>query len=118
MFGDADTLEFQDKEHLSIYQAKLINEETKEVTESPSQRNFCKVCSSHLWAWDPRWPELLHPQASAIDTNLPSPPEHTHLMLDSKPEWVPVHSLDGDQCFNEYPNESIAAWHERLGLNE
>jgi len=116
--GDADTLEFQDKEHLSIYQAKLINEETKEVTESPSQRNFCKVCSSHLWAWDPRWPELLHPQASAIDTNLPSPPEHTHLMLDSKPEWVPVHSLDGDQCFNEYPNESIAAWHERLGLNE
>ena len=35
----ADILEIQGKQHLSIHQTKLINEKTKEVTESPSQRN-------------------------------------------------------------------------------
>ena len=79
----ADILEIQGKQHLSIYQTKLINEKTKEVTESPSQRNLCKVCGSRLWAWDPKWPEPLHPQAGAIDTELPSTAEHTNLMLDS-----------------------------------
>ena len=116
--GNADTMEIQGEENLSVYQAKQIDPETNEISESPAQRHFCKVCGSHLWAWDPRWPDLLHPHAGAIDTELPLPPEHTHLMLDSKASWVPVHSTDGDQCFEEYPDESIAAWHERLGLNE
>ena len=37
-------------------------------------------------------------------------------MLASKPAWVPVDASDTDQCFEEYPEESIAEWHERLGL--
>jgi hypothetical protein len=81
--SDADTSEIQGKQHLSIYQTKLINEKTKEVTESPSQRNLCKVCGSHLWAWDPKWPLPLRPQPGTNDTELPANPEHTHLMLDS-----------------------------------
>lgn len=51
---------------------------------SPLERHFCKLCGSMLSIWDPRWPELIHPFASAIDTELPIPPERTHLMLASK----------------------------------
>jgi hypothetical protein len=81
--SDSDTLKIQGKQHLSIYKPELINEKTKELTESPSQRNLCKVCGSHLWAWEPKWPEPLRTQAGTNDTELPATPEHTHLMLDS-----------------------------------
>ncbi len=116
--GDADSLEIQGGEHLSIYQARRVDQETDEVTESPMQRVFCKLCGSHLWCWHPTWPDLLHPHAGAIDTDLPEPPEHVHLMLGSKANWVRVAWSDRDQCFDEYPAESIADWHERLGLAE
>jgi len=114
--GDADTLEIQGEEHVSVYRARQIDPETDVVTENPMQRSFCKNCGSHLWCWDPRWPDLLHPHAGAIDTELPKPPEHTHLMIGSKASWVPVALSENDLCFNEYPAESIADWHERLNL--
>ena len=71
-----------------------------------------------LWAWAPDWPELVHPFASAIDTPLPAPPERTHLMLGSKADWVEVNAGPKDQTFDRYPSESIAAWHQRLGLEQ
>jgi len=37
-------------------------------------------------------------------------------MLDSKPGWVEPCVRDGDRTFGGYPEESIAEWHERLGL--
>jgi hypothetical protein len=116
--GDAETLEIQGEEFLSIYQASQIDPETKDETESPLQRKFCKLCGSHLWCWDPRWPDLLHPHAGAIDTELPKPPEHTHLMVGSKPSWVPVELSENDHSFEEYPTESIADWHQRLDLSQ
>jgi hypothetical protein len=70
-----------------------------------------------LWLFSPEWPELIHPFASAIDTPLPVPPEHTHLMLGSKAPWVEVEAHPADQQFDVYPEESIAQWHERLGLS-
>ena len=114
--GDAETLEIQGDEHLSVYQARQTDPQTGTVTAGLAQRNFCKVCGSHLWCWDPRWPDLLHPHAGAIDTELPKPPEHTHLMLGSKASWVPVALSDKDQSFDTYPTESIADWHNRLNL--
>ena len=66
--------------------------------------------------FSPEWPELIHPFASAIDTPLPVPPEHTHLMLGSKAPWVEVTLRKGDLQFDEYPEESIAQWHERNGV--
>jgi hypothetical protein len=37
-------------------------------------------------------------------------------MVGSKASWVePVIATD-DQCFDEYPEESIEQWHKRLGL--
>ncbi len=114
--GDFSSLTIEGAENLSVYQARQMNKKTKEVTLSPLKRHFCKICGSQLWCWDPRWPELVHPHASAIDTDLPKPPEHTHLMLESKAKWVPVHKSENDQLFDEYPEESIAEWHERLSL--
>ena len=114
--GDHETLEIEGQEHVRIYQAKIRDAATGELTESPARRHFCSVCGSALWVWDPRWPELTHPFASAIDTPLPKPPERTHLMLDFKAEWVDTHAGPFDKHFDRYPEESIAEWHERLGL--
>ncbi|MDQ0703554.1 hypothetical protein QF043_002346 [Pseudomonas sp. W3I7] len=37
-------------------------------------------------------------------------------MLGAKAPWVGVSVRKGDVQFDEYPEESIAQWHERLGL--
>ncbi len=108
--GLSETLSIKGKKNLRIYQAMIRRH------RSPARRHFCGRCGSHLWLWDPRWPELIHPLASAIDTRLPIPPERTHLLLDSKASWVQVRADPRDQRFQGYPDESIAEWHARLGL--
>ncbi|WP_217424538.1 GFA family protein [Nitrogeniibacter mangrovi] len=114
--GAHDTLEVDGKAHLRVYQAMVQAPGESQPRQSPAQRHFCGLCGSHLWLWDPRWPELVHPLASAIDTPLPVPPERTHLMLDSKASWVQVHADPQDRRYPAYPEESIAEWHRRLGL--
>jgi hypothetical protein len=111
-----DTLKVRGKVQIRSYRAKLTDPESGGIVESPAERKFCGNCGSALWLWDPRWPELVHPHASAIDTELPIPPERTHLMLGSKPAWVKACVEEGDQTFDDYPEESIAEWHERLNL--
>ena len=115
--GDSGSLQVKGEEHLSCYQVQL-EMENGEQGLSPAERRFCSRCGSGLWVWDPRWPELIHPFASAIDSDLPKPPEHTHLMLGSRANWVPVDEQESDKCFQEYPEESIADWHRRLKLEE
>jgi len=39
-------------------------------------------------------------------------------MLGSKASWVEVEVQPKDQQFEVYPEESIAQWHERLGLTK
>ncbi len=114
--GDFSTLQVTGEENTSVYQATVTDPETGAATESPARRHFCRICGSALWAWDPRWPDLVHPFASAIDTELPIPPERTHLMTASKASWVEVQTGSKDKIFDAYPEESIAEWHERLGL--
>ena len=113
--GDAASLKVQGRKNISIYHAKMREQGARTHTSS-AERHFCHLCGTGLWLFSPEWPQLVHPFASAIDTPLPVPPEHTHLMLDSKPEWVQVQVEKGDQQFQHYPEESIAQWHERLGL--
>jgi hypothetical protein len=110
------TLVVEGRTHLRVYHAKIREPGQAAAYESPAERHFCALCGSHLWLWDPRWPELVHPLAAAIDTPLPTPPERTHLMLGSKAPWVEPAIGPDDQQFAEYPEESIAGWHERLGL--
>ena len=72
--------------------------------------------SEQLWLFDPNWPELIHPHASAIDTDLPVPPESVHIMLGSKASWVEPAIHKGDETFDAYPKESLADWHARHGI--
>ena len=114
--GAYATLEVEGGDSLRVYRARIPDAESGVVRESPAERNFCGICGSALWLWDPRWPELVHPFASAVDTPLPTPPERTHLMVESKPNWVELRKDRRDQEFARYPKEAIAEWHERLGL--
>tara|TARA_R110002074_G_scaffold272586_2_gene444238 strand:+ start:256 stop:753 length:498 start_codon:yes stop_codon:yes gene_type:complete len=116
--GNFETLEVEGEKFISVYKAIIKDSETGERQESPGQRHFCNKCGSALWQWDPRWPELVHPFASAIDTDLPVPPERTHMMLGSKAKWVELHPGPNDKLFEEYPQESLADWHLRLGIED
>jgi hypothetical protein len=116
--GEHATLTIEGRENIRVYQARLRDPETGIVRTSPGQRSFCARCGSALWVWDPRWPDLVHPFASAVDTPLPVPPERTHLMLASKANWVEVCAGPHDRRYDEYPEESLAQWHQRLGLEE
>ena len=116
--GDHASLEIEGEANISVYSAMVDDIESGKKVTSPAQRNFCKVCGSALWAWDPRWPELVHPHASAIDSELPVPPERTHLMVGSKAPWVELHEGPNDKVFERYPDESIASWHQRLDLED
>jgi hypothetical protein len=108
--ADAESLEVRGKENLSVYQVLV------DGAPSPAERNFCAACGSALWVWDRRWPELLHPFASAIDSGLPKPPECCHIMLNFKPDWVPVPGGKRNVHFAGYPDESIHDWHRNRGL--
>ncbi|HET6546445.1 MAG TPA: GFA family protein [Rhodanobacteraceae bacterium] len=110
----ADTLQVEGREHLGVYCAE-IEEDGKRRT-STGQRHFCTHCGSALWLFDPTWPELVHPHASAIDTPLPVPPQRVHIMLDSKANWVKVPGGAHDAHFDAYPDESLEQWHRRHGL--
>jgi hypothetical protein len=82
------------------------------------ERDFCSKCASALWLFDPHWPELVHPFASAIDTPLPVPPSRVHLMLKYKASWVVPAIGRRDQAFQEYPELSIEDWHRQHGLRD
>lgn len=112
--GKAKTLKVKGKKFISVYRPKVKNPEDKRAWQSSGERNFCKVCGSGLWLYDPTWPDLIHPFASAIDTPLPMPPYNTHLMLDFKAPWVEAVKHKKDLFFERYPEESIAEWHDRL----
>jgi len=108
--GDFDSLAIEGEHNISVFHAVIDGQ------ESPGERRFCKRCGTALWVWDPRWPELVHPFASAIDTALPVPPQTVHILLDNAPGWCRPTPGDTDLSFEGYPHESIADWHAKRGL--
>ncbi len=113
----AETLEVEGEENLSVYQARLWDREGADGVEiSPGQRHFCSRCGSALWVFDPRWPELVHPFASAIDTPLAKPPEKVRMMLNYAAPWCEIPRNQNERHFPEYPDESLEDWHRRHGL--
>jgi len=109
--GDAATLKISGEEHLSTYRV------TVNGGPNSAARRFCKHCGTHLWAFDPQWPELAHPFAGVIDSELPKTPRTVHILLDSAPAWVDVPDADADNLhFPEYPDASIEGWHRQLDL--
>ncbi len=114
LHAEADSLVVEGEDNINVYRAFIDHPARK--TRSQGERRFCKHCGSALWVWDPDWPELMHPFASAIDTPLPTAPERNHILLDSKPDWVPVPAGKNDRHFAGYPDESLMDWHQRHGL--
>ena len=110
--GKAGTLKIEGADAVTVFRALIGGE------ESPAERRFCARCGSALWVFDPRWPDLVHPFASAIDTALPEPPEAVHMMLGSKASWVRVDAKRGERRCDEYPDDSLEEWHRAHGLLE
>ncbi len=117
--GIAGSLEVLGRDALAIYHAEIEEMDDNGICRletSPAQRHFCRHCASALWLFDPRWPELIHPFASVIDSELPVPPNRVHLMLSFKPAWVVPEIGPDDLCFDEFPEQSIEDWHRSRGL--
>jgi hypothetical protein len=114
--GDARTLRVRGRKDIAVYHARMREPGAAHAHASTAERHFCRRCGSALWLYSAEWPELVHPFASAIDTPLPVPPEHTHLMLAFKAPWVEVEAKLGDKRFDGYPDESLADWHARYRL--
>ena len=110
-----DTLAIRGREAIGVYRAEIADEDGSCRT-STGERSFCTRCGTALWLWDPTWPGLVHPFASAIDSPLPVAPERTHLMLRFKAEWVEPSIEPHDLSFDLYPTQSIEEWHRSRGL--
>ncbi|MDH3743334.1 MAG: GFA family protein [Hyphomicrobiales bacterium] len=105
--ANAGGLKVSGSENITVFHAVIDGE------QSPAERRFCNKCGSALWVQDPRWPDLIHPFASAIDTDLPQPPEHIHIMLSARPDWVRIDDNGTEDRFDNYPSESLEDWHRR-----
>jgi hypothetical protein len=116
----SSSLKVEGEENVAFYQARIVDPNNPKQEEiSPARRHFCRRCASALWVYDPRWPELVHPFASAIDTPLPKPPEKVRIMLEFAAPWCEIPEGDNrERHFSRYPDESIADWHRRHGLYE
>lgn len=100
---------------IGVFQAK-IRQDDGSCRLSTAERRFCTRCATALWLFSPEWPELIHPFASAIDSDLPAPPSSVHMMLAFKPAWVDPQVGSNDACFERYDEESIEDWHRCRGL--
>ena len=84
---------------------------------SSGERNFCKLCGTALWLWDPDWPELVHPHAGAIDTDLPEPPDYN--AHDARLQSELGKPMPARRCHPVLMNirsSPLAQWHKRKGL--
>lgn len=114
--ADTRTLQVSGEEKLGLYRATIEDDEHETCEVSSGERRFCTACGSALWLYDPTWPELVHPFASAIDSDLPVATERVHLMLKYKAGWVEPDIRENDAAFDLYPEESIEGWHRKRGL--
>jgi hypothetical protein len=78
IMGLPDTLKVKGKRALGVWNAPI------EGHKGSADRHYCKRCGTPLWVSDEQWPELVHPFASAIDTELPKAPSTVHLLLRDK----------------------------------
>lgn len=113
--ADYTTLQVEGQQHISRYNARMVDPDTGADSISSAERCFCSRCGSQLWLYDPRWPELVHPHASSIDTDLPVPPHRWHMMLDCRAPWAEPDTAPGDKRFPRYPDQSLADWHRENG---
>ncbi|HEU4458014.1 MAG TPA: GFA family protein [Methylibium sp.] len=99
----------------AVYRAELADVHGA-CRVSGGERHFCAACATALWMFDPTYPELFHPFASAMDSALPKAPSSVHMMLASKARWVEPAIGAGDRCFDGHPEATLEDWHRERGL--
>lgn len=114
--GLSRTLKVDDEQAAkSVFHAE-IRQDDGACRLSTAERHFCSLCGTALWLYSPEWPQLVHPFASAIDSDLPKAPSSVHVMLRFKANWVEVEAGPEDQTFDLYPDQSLEDWHKARGL--
>lgn len=112
--GIAATLAVTGEDKLGVFRAELDRDGVCVLSEE--RRHYCTQCGTALWITDPGAPDSVFPFASAVDTALPTPPEHVHIMLDHKAPWVVVPEGPEHRHFDQFPDETLSAWHKARGL--
>src|SRR3546814_15572914 len=69
--ADAASMKVSGADQITVYHAMLPGGGDSRHA-STAQRNFCRHCGSALRLFSSAWPELIHPFASAIDSNIPA----------------------------------------------
>jgi hypothetical protein len=94
IMGLADTLKVKGKSALGVWNAPIDGH------RGSADRHYCKRCGTPLWVSDEQWPELVHPFASVIDTELPKAPSSVHLLSRDRASWVEPQIGPNDDCFD------------------
>src|SRR6185436_18256449 len=81
IMGVAESLKVRGRRAIRVWHAMI------DGAEGSAARHFCRHCGTPLWVSDEHWPDLVHPFASAIDTELPKAPSSVHLLLSDKARW-------------------------------
>ncbi len=113
LHADKQTLKVEGR--TAVFHATL-EDEHGECRVSTIERHYCVACATHLWVFSSEYPEVFHPFASAIDSELPTEPSRVHLMLSSKASWVEPRIDADDRCFDEFPDVALDLWHRAHGL--
>ena len=117
IMGDYNSLDVTGKEHIKEYRHGSNHRGAYEADGLGfSRRSFCSNCATALWNWNPNHAESFYPFASAIDTPLPVPPAHKHIMLAYKAPWVEVPEGENESHYDDYPDGGIEQWHKDRGL--
>jgi len=117
IMGDYDTLKIEGEKNISVYRANNNHRGNYEEDGLGfSRRSFCSNCGTMLWNYNPNYGQWFYPFASAIDTPLPVAPEHNHIMLAYKANWVDVPDGATEKHYDYYPDDSIESWHKDRGL--
>ena len=115
IMAETETLKVSGEEHLSVYRSAKNDRETyDEDGLGFSRRNFCKHCGTMLWNFNSKHSQWIYLFASAVDTDLPEPAEIRHTMVKHKVAWSKI--PEGEQQFEQYPDEGIEDWHRNRGL--
>ncbi len=101
--ADHPSMVVQGREHLRVYRARFQPPWAAAPRISTAERTFCEQCGGQLWVWHPEIPDVVFLHASGIDTPMAMPPERTHIMLDSRESWVPLHADPQDAQYPGLP---------------
>ena len=113
--GDPDTFEVSGEDNLFVYTVRS-NPPAPHIPPVELRLHNCTHCGAHLYILSPIWTAWVYPAASAIDSDLPAPPETFHINLSQKPNWVSVPEGPSHVHFDAVPEESIDDWHRRHGV--